>query len=377
MRILQVALGVSPTAGGPVRSITGLTRALSNVSGCAVDFFVHDPDGVERFDLGNTRVIRGHRVAGTVDRSDDFANELDAFMPDVVHFHGLWSWTLHLDQVACRKRGIPYVIAPRGSLDAWSLRQKWWKKRVALALFQMRDLRLSAALHVTATMEKTHCKRIGYDGKFILCPNGVNLPASMPMIQRAGRRVLFMSRMHPKKGVIELVEAWHRLGRVSDGWVCELVYTLNGPEEVEYEAKVRGLVERLGLEKSFVFTGELDDESKWQAYRRADLFVLPTHSENFGIVIAEAAYAGLPVITTTNAPWDELIQRQAGWWIDLTLENLVHAMAAAMKMSDRERSAMGENAHALVVEKYSWDSLAESMVKQYGDLISQQGGRHA
>lgn len=373
MKILQVALGVGATAGGPVRSITGLTRALSTVESCEVAFFVHNPDGVDRFDLGETHIIWGHRLPGKVDRSDDFADALDTFKPDVVHFHGVWSWTLHLDEKACRSRGIPYVLAPRGSLDAWSLRQKWWKKRLALVLFQMRDLRLSAALHVTAEMEKTHCKRIGYHGRFILCPNGVNLPLSMPMVKRTGRRALFMSRMHPKKGVIELVEAWHRLGRISDGWLCELVYTLNGPEEFAYEAKVRGLVERLGLEKSFVFTGELDDESKWQAYRRADLFVLPTHSENFGIVIAEAAYAGLPVITTTNSPWGELMERHAGWWIDLKQDNLVNAMIAAMKMSDSERVAMGENAHALVVEKYSWDSIAESMVKQYGDLILQQG----
>lgn len=190
-----------------------------------------------------------------------------------------------------------------------------------------------------------------------------------------------MSRMHPKKGVMELMEAWGRLvvsrqSSVVSGWECELVYTVSGELEKEYEAKVKARVKELGLEDQFIFTGALDDEKKWKAYGRADLFVLPTYSENFGIVVAEALWAGVPVITTKGTPWKELEDRKCGKWIDLPGEGsnpsdwpaLVSALKEMMSMSDDERWQMGERGRMLVEEKYTWDAVVKAMVKGYESL---------
>jgi glycosyltransferase involved in cell wall biosynthesis len=207
------------------------------------------------------------------------------------------------------------------------------------------------------------------------------------------KRVLFVSRMHPKKGVLELVEAWGRLvdsrqSLVVSDWKVELVYTVNGDFEREYEAKVKAKVKELGLEDAFIFTGALDDVAKWEAYRRADLFVLPTYSENFGIVVAEALWAGVPVITTKGTSWSDLegdtnlttndsqLTTRCGWWIDLPAEGsnsstwdaLDEALVSAMSMSDKERGEMGERGRKLVEEKYTWESVCGAMVKGYKEV---------
>ena len=369
MKALHVISSLSRDGGGPSRSAQGLVAGLNRVG---VETWLmtlrhgDEPwvDGVEHF-------VNGER----------FENVVMRVKPRIVHLHGLWSLALHRCAVICRRWNIPYVIAPRGMLEPWSLRQKRLKKRIARWLYQDRDLRCAAALHATAESEAEQFKTLGFKNPIIISPNGVNVPSSLiphPSSLNHEKRLLFMSRMHPKKGVLELVEAWHRLKLITHNsqltnWICELVYTVSGDLESEYEAKVRARVKELGLEDSFVFTGSLNDDEKWAAYARADLFVLPTYSENFGIVVAEALWAGVPVITTKGTPWRELDERKCGKWIDLPAEGsnpsnwptLVSALESMIQMSDDERRQMGERGHKLVEENYTWDAVVQNMVAGY------------
>ena len=237
------------------------------------------------------------------------------------------------------------------------------------------------------------------------------------------RRALFVSRMHPKKGVLELVESWVRLKqsnnpniRTIEQWSCELVYTMNSEEERAYEQKVKQRVLDLGMtyvdaascrvrrdedvaSTDFLFTGPLDDEKKWESYARADLFVLPTYSENFGIVVAEALWAGVPVITTKGTPWAELecsasskfqvsssrLEERCGWWIELPpADSLdaalrdacgaagVRAPRAAAPSGDLTVGGylpdMGRRGHELVESKYTWSAVVKAMVDGYGQI---------
>ena len=162
-------------------------------------------------------------------------------------------------------------------------------------------------------------------------------------------------------------------GGGANGWVCELVYTVSGELEREYELKVKARVKELGLEDRVVFTGALNDDEKWAAYARADVFVLPTYSENFGIVVAEALWAGAPVITTKGTPWGELETAKCGKWIDLPSEGsnpsawpaLVAALREMMSLSDDERRQMGANGRRLVEEKYTWAAVVKKMMAGY------------
>ena len=365
MRVLHVISSLSQGGGGPSRSVQGLVAGLdrAGVEAWLMTLRYGDEPWIE----GVSRFLNG----------EPFEDVVMRIRPDIVHLHGLWSLALHRCAVICRRGKRPYVIAPRGMLEPWSLRQKWLKKRIARLLYQDRDLKCAAALHATAESEAEQFRRLGFKNPVIASPNGVNVPRNfnrVEHVERVERRILFVSRMHPKKGVMELVEAWDKLAvsdqsSVTNGWVCELVYTVSGDLESEYESKVKARVKELGLQDQFIFTGALDDEEKWKAYARADLFVLPTYSENFGIVVAESLWAGVPVITTKGTPWSELNERECGWWIDIGVEPLTKALEEALLLSDEVRETMGEYGRKLVEEKYTWNAVVKNMVTGYMGIL--------
>lgn len=369
MKVLHVISSLSRDGGGPSRSAQGLVAGLNRA-------------GVETWLMtlrhGDEPWVDGVKHFANGERFEDVALRVK---PQIVHLHGLWSLALHKCAAICRRRRIPYVIAPRGMLEPWSLRQKWLKKRIARWLYQDRDLKYATALHATAESEAEQFKTLGFKNPVIISPNGVNVPKedkkSILQLQLRTRtnpdvrRALFVSRMHPKKGVMELVEAWHRLTTHNsqlNNWLCELVYTVSGDFEKEYEAKVKARVKELCLEDSFVFTGSLNDDEKWAAYARADLFVLPTYSENFGIVVAEALWARVPVITTKGTPWSELNERKCGWWIDTGAEPLTKTLSEATVFDVATRREMGANGRRLVEEKYTWDAVVKNMVAGYESI---------
>lgn len=377
MRVLHVISSISRQGGGPSRSSQGLAAAQNGLGIEA--WLITLSQGEEPWIEGVDKFINGGL----------FENALQNVEPDVVHLHGVWEMGLHRCAVLCRRWHIPYVIAPRGMLEPWSLKQKWLKKRIARFLYQDKDLKLAAALHATAASEAEQFRKLGFKNYCIVSPNGVNLPeGDLGVGERCRctadcRRALFVSRMHPKKGVLELVEAWGRVvvsrqSSVVSGWKCELVYTVSGELEKEYEAKVKARVKELGLDDQFIFTGALNDDEKWAAYARADVFVLPTYSENFGIVVAEALWAGVPVITTKGTPWSELEEYKCGKWIDLPAEGsnpsaweaLDEALVSVMAMSDAERGEMGMRGRKLVEEKYTWDAVCKAMVDGYKDVLN-------
>ena len=377
MKVIHVISGIGREGGGPSRSSQGLVAELCNAG---IDAWIWPLNGTKPW-------IPGARQA-ELSIGDDSIVELKGF--DLAHIHGIWDWRLHQVVVMCRKAGVPYVVAPRGMLEPWSLKQKWLKKRIARFLYQDRDLKFAAALHATAESEAEQFRRLGFKNPIIISPNGVNVPASLPTptpstyTSNKARRALFVSRMHPKKGVLELVESWARVK--PEGWQCELVYTMNSEEERAYEQKVKDRILSLGMSyqdkdgnvhsptptqnSNFILTGPLDDDAKWQAYARADLFVLPTYSENFGIVVAEALWAGVPVITTKGTPWEELVDCKCGWWIDLPpKQSLDNALSSALNFPRNELVAMGKCGRALVERKYTWTAVCSMMINGYNDLL--------
>ena len=399
MKVLHVIGKLGREFGGPSRSSQGLVVALRQMG---VDAWLRSMDPSDRPWIPGVQYLEEEVSIETIRKFD------------LVHIHEIWYPSLHRVAVLCRKAGVPYVVAPRGMLEPWSLKQKWLKKRLARFLYQDNDLHLAAALHATAESEADQLRKLGFKNKIIVSPNGVNVPVgtfeTKAKDKGEQRRVLFVSRMHPKKGVLELVEAWAKMrelerivgvgGKENGQWVCELVYTMNSEEEWAYEKKVKARILELGMSyqdkdgtvhsptptsnSNFIFTGPLDDTAKWAAYARADLFVLPTHSENFGIVIAEALWAGVPVITTKGTPWKGLLgegegqgqgegegegEGRCGWWIDVGVEPLVTALSEAMVLTDEARAEMGRNGRKLVEAKYTWAAAAKSLVEGYEKLV--------
>jgi glycosyltransferase involved in cell wall biosynthesis len=287
--------------------------------------------------------------------------------PDVIHDHGAWLPSNRAASVVAERHGLPFVATPRGMLTGWSLRHRGFKKRAAWHLYQKRVLRRADLFHVTSGEEAEGLRELGFEQPAAVIPNGVPLPDEHKTQPSAGatRTALFLSRIHPKKGLPMLLEAWAEVR--PEGWRLVIA----GPSEGGHRAELEQQARRLGLDEVVSFPGAIPDDDKWAHHRAADLFVLPTHSENFGIVVAEALASGVPAITTTGAPWQELETERCGWWTAIGTEALAQALREAVALSDEERLAMGRRGRALVAERYSWEHVAEQMRAVYAWLLGE------
>jgi glycosyltransferase involved in cell wall biosynthesis len=284
-------------------------------------------------------------------------------------------------------------MSPHGCLDLVRLAHSAWKKRLA-GLLDRRYLRQAAAIHATSDMERDWIERyLGKGPRICVVPNGVELPAAAPAAAKpAGRtrQVLYLGRLHPLKGLELLIEAWGRgagpgngtpeayptrgngtpeaypTGGPTGGNGWRLV--IAGPDEQGTRAKLEAQARSLGL-ANVVFPGPLYGEEKQRALAEADLFALPSRTENFGIAVAEALAAGLPVITTKATPWSE-IDGTTGWWVDVNASAIAKALAAAMRLSDEERAALGQRGRELVAAKYQWETVGRAMAGLYESLLA-------
>jgi glycosyltransferase involved in cell wall biosynthesis len=191
-------------------------------------------------------------------------------------------------------------------------------------------------------------------------PNGVDIPAAGPMQHSERRTLLFLGRVHPVKGVDILVRAWGQLEERFPEWDLAVV----GPGEPEHVQLLVDLAVSLKVLRA-TFAGPLYGLEKIRAYQTADLFVLPTHSENFGMAVAEALAAGCPVITTKGAPWEGLVEHRAGWWIEIGVEPLRSALGEAMSQGRDRLAEMGVRGRAWMQRDFSWDSIAAELLTSY------------
>ncbi len=269
--------------------------------------------------------------------------------PDLIHFHGLWSPFLAVVARLARKAKIPFVISPHGCLELWALNNKPLKKKLALWMYQNSVLRSASMFTVTSEQECHSVRRLGLNQPVSIVPNGVDMPVQVEARHNVDvRTLLFLSRLHPGKGLLDLVEAWAAVRQ--PGWRVVIA----GGDEVGHQAEVENLIRQKGLTSDFFWVGFVNGEAKQACFAQADVFVLPTYSENFGIAIAEALAHGLPVITTTGAPWSGLLTHRCGWWVEPGVPGIASALSQALVCSPDELNAMGQRGRQWVAEQYSW-----------------------
>jgi len=290
---------------------------------------------------------------------------------DIIHSNGMWTLINHFTCAAVRREGAALVVSPRGMLEPWALNNHKTRKRALWTLYQRADLRAACCLHATAREEAYSLRALGLRNPIAVLPNGLDVSNMLNPPSRSGildglqihdkKIVLFMSRIEPKKGLLHLAAAWGCLHRSFPEWRLVIA----GPDENGHIREVRSELGRVGGLETASYVGPVYGEEKTALLARCDLFVLPTHSENFGVVIAEALASGRPVITTTGAPWRELNEQRCGWQIDIGAEPLERCLREAMAISDAERQAMGERGRALICENYTSEPLARKMEHVY------------
>ena len=307
---------------------------------------------------------------------------LDTEKPDLVHINGIWSLDRWLMQRQALRKGIRTYIMPHGMLEPWILNRHYWTKKLpALLLYERRALRSAECLIATAESERENICRLPFKVYGLPCVEKVELVANgidvsgIPIKDdwRIRKKILYVSRIHVKKGIEMLIDA---VGMVNDTLRYDTLALRNtslrntysiivaGPGEEAYINELKQRASRLGVGEMFQFVGPVYGEEKWKLYQEADFFVLPTHSENFGYVIAESLACGTPVITTKGTPWGE-IDGRCGLWIERTTEELQRAMLMMLDKSAEELEQMGRAGRKLIEDNYSARKMAEQLMKVY------------
>ena len=415
MKVVVTIAGLDPRFGGPAQTVPALCAALSTAGVAVTLITLANTDDNESPCIGNgyeqvvirTRSNRYVPLGWTSAFRDEIARSVSTDKPVVLYDVGLWLPSNHVvSKFACRNR-IPLMVSPRGMLSSHALSVSKWKKRVAWELYQKNDLKSAQLFHATSAAEADDFRTRGLQQPIAIIPNGVEVPPSFPgsvsplRCERGEgqgevssrwdltsgslsavlnpyspdarrpdplpgaerergpnselRTVLFLSRLHPIKGLTDLVRAWARVRPA--GWRVVIA----GPNEGNHQSEIESLLKSLGVRGDFEFIGPVEADKKWNLYRNADLFVLPSYSESFGQVVAEALACGLPVITTRATPWRELEEHRCGWWIATGTDALAITLADATARTDAELRAMGERGRNMVAMKYSWRAVAEKM----------------
>ena len=302
---------------------------------------------------------------------------LDA-SPDVYHLHGTWLRAMYYGAVEAKRRRRPYLLHLTGTYEPYSLKTKWFRKCIARCWFQDRLLREAACLHVNSLQEGENIRVLGFKTPIAIIPGGVDLEeitrrnpvllSESPWRELKGRPfVLFLSRLHPKKGLDLLIRAWATIrksetgNRKSDDWMLVIA----GTGAPEYVSECRQLAAQFGIANQCFWAGQVNEMQKSWLYTNAQCYILPTSSENFGTTVVESLAYGTPVITTVHTPWADLKKRNCGWVVDNTVDALCPALCEALKMDAVVRGDMGQAGQKLVHEAYSLESVLKSIEAVY------------
>lgn len=362
MKILHYIPSLDRTSGGT----TAYMQLLAGELGKLVELHIATHSSENPVEIENCRVHFIANFKSLFEMKKEWRNLLQKVRPDVVHINCCWMPGCALAEKWAQQAGYKVVLTPHGMLEPWIVARHYWTKKVpALLLYQKRAVVKADCLHATAVSEKDNLLRLGYNNRIEVIANGIDVDnIKMKSSWARKKNILFLSRVHVKKGINFLIEAVAALKDVLNGYRVVIA----GEGEKEYIHELQLMAEKLGVTDICQFAGGVYGNRKWELFRKADLFVLPTYSENFGIVVAEALACGTPVITTKGTPWEELESRHCGWWTEVGTKATTEALRSFLALTTTELETMGKNGRRLVEEKYSSRKMAEDMIKLYSRL---------
>jgi glycosyltransferase involved in cell wall biosynthesis len=386
MRVLHVIPGIDPRLGGPVAVVAGLAAAQADagLGASVLNLFAAGDDSSAAESL-RSRGVAVTEVGPVTDgrgNHPQLVRTVEELVPraDVVHVHALWETIqFHAARAAIRHRK-PYVVTPHGMLSPWSLAQKRLKKWLYMRLRLRACLEGASALHFTSEAERDRAAPLRLRPPAIVEPNGIDvgeferLPARGETRRRLGLPpdgllVLFLGRLHPIKALDLLVKGFAESG------LSRATLVLAGPDPDGYGAALRGLARAHGVADRVVFTGMLRGAERLAPMADADLFVLPSHHENFGVVVAEALACGCPALVSDQvAIHREIVAGGVGGAFPVRAE----AIAAELKRwggDEALRRAAAAKAPAFARERYAWERIAQRWVGHYDAIVGRGAAR--
>jgi glycosyltransferase involved in cell wall biosynthesis len=378
MRVLHVIPAVAARYGGPSSSLVSMCQALVR-QGISPTIVATDADGGERLEVAVNRPCSWHGIdamffsrqfSESFKYSRPLAQWLSAHVRDfsVVHVHAVLSHAPLAAANAAYRRRVPYVVRPLGTLDPWSLGQKRLKKQLLLRTIAMPILRRAAAIQYTSAEEQASVERtLGLSGGVVI-PLGVEPSLLMaPVISDASRAddryVLALSRLHPVKNLVALVEAFADVVANESGWRLVIA----GDGDLDYRAQIEAAIARRGVNRRVTLAGWVEGEVKQRLLRRASLFALPSLHENFGVSLVEAMAAGVPVLVSRQVHLaDHVDTARAGWVVSVDRTSMASGLRAAL-MADQERARRARSARELA-SRFAWPRVAEELAALYRRL---------
>lgn len=365
---------LNPKYGGPTYSVPlqciGAKRAGADVSLAVYE--ASKPweerlcaEGVEVINIPNPHNSLQHSLATNLKRYLKNCDDI----PDILHFHGVWMPANLMVSNYGRKNKIPYVINPRGDTELARINYDWIKKikkHLAWRIYGKQIVDNAACVIATSEQEYRSIRTLGSGVPVAIIPNGIELgafPKTVIHNHPEKKVLLFLSRINPIKGIDYLIDAWSKLPcHLRNEWELHIA---GNSDPKDYINSLEKRVKELHLKDSVRFVGAITGDAKIRKYQDSNLFILPTLNENFGNVVAEAMMCECPVITTTNAPWSCIKEDNCGWWIDLSVENLVQVLVESMSLSDEERHILGKKARQCIIDRYSLESVAKMTYSLY------------
>jgi len=279
---------------------------------------------------------------------------------DIIHTHGLWLMpNIYAARVA-QHHNIPLVVSAKGMLAPAALAFSPVKKAVFSALFQKKALDKVQLFHATSHQEYQDIRTYGLRQPVAIIPHGIDIPPVPDPSPRPRKQVLFLGRLHAIKGLSLLIAAWKQIEDNFPDWDLKII----GPGQADYIESLKGEIRQQGA-KRIEIAPKVFGEDKLKAYQMADIYILPSQSENFAVTIAEALANGLPVICSKGTPWADVETQGCGWWIDGNPTALANCLTEALSLTNDTRQAMGQKGRAWMVQNFSWIHIAKKFETTY------------
>ncbi|MDB4793682.1 glycosyltransferase [Methylacidiphilales bacterium] len=389
MKIMFLCPAVSRTCGGIFEIERSFAQALARLPQTTLEIFGPSDEHAES-DLPAWLPLKPQHFAYVGPSSFRYSPGLRRAVlgveADVMHLHALWMHNSIILREWVRRWNRPYLITANGMLEPWAIRNSGWKKRIALALHERNCLNGAACLQVNSEAEYRAVREFGLHNPICIIPNGIGLPEDTNLnaedeqkilpwrnLIPAGHKILFyLGRLHPKKGLVNLLKAWAQLQKTGNPHrTSEWTLVIAGWDQSGHEHELKKLAAKLQLQTSVFFPGPQFQEAKIACYRNCDAFILPSFSEGLPMAVLEAWSHGKPVLMTPQCNLPEGFSADAALRINPDVESIATGLSRLFKMSDNERHGMGQRGLSLVKQRFTWPKVAVQMRAVYEWMLGQ------
>ncbi|MBD2165790.1 glycosyltransferase [Calothrix membranacea FACHB-236] len=391
MRSLHVIPSVSQIRGGTSQAVLDMVKAL-RAKNIDAEIATTNDNGDSILNVSLQERIQYHQVpiwffnrfSPSVKFLSEYAVSSDLTQwlwynisnYDIVHIHAIFSYAPTITMLIAQLKNIPYIVTPHGLLCKWSLQQSTLKKQIYLKIIEQANLNYSQGLHFTSEQEEQEASQLHLTSPSFILPHGIYIPPTIPDARQRLRQhfnlaldepiILFLSRLHPKKGLNYLIPALSKLSH------HRFTLILAGSGDPDYDNEIRSLVIDRGIQNRTYFTGFVQGEFKELLMQGADLFTLTSYSENFGLSVLEALAVGLPVLVTPGVALANIVAQQSiGYVTELDVDAIASTLQKALDYPQDAKNR-GDRARQFILENYTWDRVGTKMLSVYKNIVKSE-----